>query len=428
VKDSERESGAAWSKMGRGVTELGEEEDELKPFTERLDTDVYMRRLLASKQDGDDKPKKRRPAVAVIPGADYLATIPHAPWPSRSMLKRRIVLGSKEMVVKNGVTRIYYPSGAVYEGNVREGKRHGLGIYTWNSTGDSYAGMWWAGLPHGLGIGEYASGAAFCGEWYLGDRTGSGMYFFAPHLDEPHEEYAGQWRNDLPHGIGKRVSKDGTVYIGNWRKGMKHGDGIHRIAKDSFFNPMGAARNALRRARKEGATGRFKKLEAKDKHELDMNKVLGGIRDWHAEEAGIVLQEGRFAFDEFEPRDRNECREKKARLKSMKERSENPHDDDTPRAGAKKPGGDDDEEVVNPKDVAKRKQRQQRLKQIAKSQGRILSSKDFPLDEVELEDFEVFVQSGMETSDAAEMVAAKVDAKFHNVNFNFRVTKFEGTA
>ncbi|KAJ1466748.1 hypothetical protein T484DRAFT_1860842 [Baffinella frigidus] len=26
------------------------------------------------------------------------------------------------------------------------------------------------------------------------------------------------------------------------------------------------------------------------------------------------------------------------------ERSENPHDDDTPRAGAKKPGGDDDEE------------------------------------------------------------------------------------
>ncbi|KAJ1466747.1 hypothetical protein T484DRAFT_1860841 [Baffinella frigidus] len=69
------------------------------------------------------------------------------------------------------------------------------------------------------------------------------------------------------------------------------------------------------RARKEGATGRFKKLEAKDKHELDMNKleakdkheldinkvslrnlydggtlgeVLGGIRDWHAEEAGIT--------------------------------------------------------------------------------------------------------------------------------------------
>jgi len=32
-----------------------------------------------------------------LAGADYLATIPHAPWPSRSMLKRRIVLGSKQV-------------------------------------------------------------------------------------------------------------------------------------------------------------------------------------------------------------------------------------------------------------------------------------------------------------------------------------------
>ena len=31
--------------------------------------------------------------------------------------------------------------------------------------------------------------------------------------------------------------------------------------------------HAFRRARHEGATGRFKNLEAKDKHELDMNKV-----------------------------------------------------------------------------------------------------------------------------------------------------------
>ena len=28
------------------------------------------------------------------------------------------------------------------------------------------------GLPHGLGIAEFASGAAYCGEWYLGDRHG----------------------------------------------------------------------------------------------------------------------------------------------------------------------------------------------------------------------------------------------------------------
>ena len=28
------------------------------------------------------------------------------------------------------------------------------------------------GLPHGLGIAEFETGAAYCGEWYLGDRHG----------------------------------------------------------------------------------------------------------------------------------------------------------------------------------------------------------------------------------------------------------------
>ena len=405
----------------------GDEEDELPPFTERLDTEVYVRKLLESKHGVEEKIKPRRPPKPVIPGADYLASIPHAPWASRAMLKRRIVLGSKPMVVKNGVTRIVYPSGAMYEGHVLEGehrgtfpaasdvisdpppplppgKRHGLGIYTWAGGGDSFSGMWWAGLPHGLGTSEYSSGAAYCGEWYLGDRTGTGMYFYSPHHDEPHEEFAGQWRNDLPHGIGKRLSKDGTVYIGEWRKGMKHGDGIHRIAKDSVFNPLGAAKNAIRRARHEGATGRFKNTSAKDKHELDMNKVLGGIKDWHAEETGIILQEGRFSFDEYEPRDRAECRDKKARVKREKVRKDNP--DDSPREGEDKEAHGDDEN--DPKATAKRKQRQARLKQLAKAQGKLLASKDFPPDDVDLADFEEFVQAAMETSDAAEMIALKV--------------------
>ena len=37
-------------------------------------------------------------------------------------------------------------------------------------------------------------------------------------------------------------------------------------------------------------------------------------------------------------------------------------------------------------------------------------------------------QVGMETSDASELVAQKVRAKFHKVNFNFRVTHFDKPA
>ena len=89
-------------------------------------------------------------------------------------------------------------------------------------------GTWYMGLPHGLGIAEFASGAAYCGEWYLGDRHGYGMYFFTDHPDEPHKEYVGQWRNDTFYGVGKRMSKDGSMYLGNWKKGLRHGDGIAR--------------------------------------------------------------------------------------------------------------------------------------------------------------------------------------------------------
>lgn len=36
------------------------------------------------------------------------------------------MLGTPELYVKNGVTRIFYPSGGIYEGEVRERKRYAL--------------------------------------------------------------------------------------------------------------------------------------------------------------------------------------------------------------------------------------------------------------------------------------------------------------
>ena len=97
------------------------------------------------------------------------------------MLKRRIVLGTEnEILVSNGVTRVPYQSGAVYEGEVQNGKRHGNGMLTW-ADGQSYQGMWYLGLPHGLGVAEYGSGASYCGEWYLGDRHGYEIHDIGSH-------------------------------------------------------------------------------------------------------------------------------------------------------------------------------------------------------------------------------------------------------
>mmetsp|Transcript_11615 Transcript_11615/g.23306 ORF Transcript_11615/g.23306 Transcript_11615/m.23306 type:complete len:405 (+) Transcript_11615:63-1277(+) len=400
---------------------------EVTATTQRMGAKVYMDNLRdEGRKKGQPEAKKEfQLGKPVVPGAEYLATIPHAPWPSRAMLKRRIVLGTPELIVKNGVTRVFYPSGAVYEGEVKDGKRHGNGMYKWTE-GDSYQGMWYMGLPHGLGVAEYASGAAYVGEWYLGDRSGNGMYFFAPHPDEPHKEYAGQWREDMMHGSGKRLSKDGTVYLGGWRKGMRHGDGICRVARDSFFNPLGAAANLVRRTRNTGATGRFGELDAKQKHEVDVEQLMGGIKDWHAEEMGIVVQEGRFVHDEYEPRDRGEIKAKKMRLKRQAKEEEK-----SGRPGTGESMEDDDataEELAeeNSKAAMKSRKRLQRLRALAKREGRPLAAKDFPEDEVDVEIFEPFVQAAMEVSDASELVGKKIRAKYHKVNFNFRVHKYEG--
>uniref|UniRef100_A0A7S4L1R9 Uncharacterized protein n=1 Tax=Guillardia theta TaxID=55529 RepID=A0A7S4L1R9_GUITH len=258
---------------------------------ERLDADLYIERLKGQKGSllEQEEEAKWQAAAPVIPGAEYLDTIPHAPWPSRAMLKRRVVLGTPDIIVRTGITKIEYPDGSVYEGEVNERKRHGNGILTW-PTGDTYQGMWYQGLPHGMGVAEYASGAAYSGEWNLGDRHGSGMYFFCEHPDEPHREYAGQWRNDKYHGIGKRLSKSGTVYLGFWRKGMRHGDGICRIATSTMLDPVAAIANAVRRFRHVGETGRYGQIRADEKHEVDMLQIMGGIADWHSETSGVTVQ------------------------------------------------------------------------------------------------------------------------------------------
>lgn len=101
---------------------------------EKPGVEVYMEQLKHGKKKkpmSEEEKQRLEQAKVVVAGAEFLDTIPHAPWPSRAMLKRRVVLGTPEIPVRNGVTRIIYPSGSMYEGEVTDGKRHGLGVYTW---------------------------------------------------------------------------------------------------------------------------------------------------------------------------------------------------------------------------------------------------------------------------------------------------------
>ena len=94
---------------------------------------------------------------------------------------------------------VFYVGGNVYTGEIRNGLRHGEGLFTWKN-GETYYGEWEENLKSGHGTYTYENGGVHIGEY----------------------------KNDLPHGTGERTYSDGKL-IGNWVNGKKHGEFIFRV-------------------------------------------------------------------------------------------------------------------------------------------------------------------------------------------------------
>jgi hypothetical protein len=90
-----------------------------------------------------------------------------------------------------------WPNGAEYFGEVRKGRRHGVGVYSFNSS--RYAGEWVDGKREGIGA-QFTPDAVYYGEWKQGKRHGWGMIQFASG-----NRYQGEWKNDKMDGFGVMV-------------------------------------------------------------------------------------------------------------------------------------------------------------------------------------------------------------------------------
>lgn len=77
----------------------------------------------------------------------------------------------------NGQRTITYDNGDKYEGEIKDGKRHGQGKYT-KPSGYMYEGEWKDGKTHGQGT-EYTSTGKICynGEWMNGEYHGQGTSY-----------------------------------------------------------------------------------------------------------------------------------------------------------------------------------------------------------------------------------------------------------
>jgi len=112
---------------------------------------------------------------------------------------------SEKVIYDNGnvvnkspnIRRENYNDGSWYEGEFKNGTRHGYGIYRWPD-GGVYEGEFLNGNRHGHGIHKYANG----------------------------NSYDGQYKDGLFHGKGTYYWANGDRYIGNWAKGAMHGTGV----------------------------------------------------------------------------------------------------------------------------------------------------------------------------------------------------------
>ena len=111
-----------------------------------------------------------------------------------------------------------YKNGDVYEGEWKNGKKHGYGIITY-SNGTEYEGEWKNGKMNGQGKLTSLNGTLYQGEWENDIINGKGK------LTYNGTEYEGEWKNGKRDGQGKMTYKNGDVYEGEWKNDEQNGYG-----------------------------------------------------------------------------------------------------------------------------------------------------------------------------------------------------------
>jgi hypothetical protein len=97
-----------------------------------------------------------------------------------------------------------------YEGDFKDDKRHGKGVYTFAGIG-RYHGDFLDGQGTGKGEWQYLDGRHYVGDVVRNRHHGYGV------MEYPDgSRYEGQWQNDKCNGQGKLTYGDGRVFEGQF--------------------------------------------------------------------------------------------------------------------------------------------------------------------------------------------------------------------
>jgi|GEM_PF-2752609 len=129
--------------------------------------------------------------------------------------------------VRTGNGKFSYITKDTYDGDWDNNKRKGYGIYTWKN-GDVYSG-YWDGERNGQGKMTWPSGEWYEGNYEKGQRNGKGRYYADGHI------YDGEWKDGRYCGIGKIKWPNEAWYEGNFKDGLRNGKGTY-YADDCVYD------------------------------------------------------------------------------------------------------------------------------------------------------------------------------------------------
>ncbi|XP_072036503.1 uncharacterized protein [Amphiura filiformis] len=144
---------------------------------------------------------------------------------------------------KHGHGKLIMNDGSYYEGEFINGEIEGHGFRKWATSGNTYSGQFLNGELNGHGVMTYGDGSVYEGEFQNNRKQGRGVikdstgavYEGSFHNNMKHGEgsmtysngdrYVGDWIQDKRQGSGELTSLDGTVYDGQWRNDLFNGEG-----------------------------------------------------------------------------------------------------------------------------------------------------------------------------------------------------------
>ncbi|MCM2327315.1 MAG: caspase family protein [Lysobacter sp.] len=207
------------------------------------------------------------PVVAAAPPSAAAAApaTPPAPKPKDDQPGREIAPGIREVNFADGSVYVggmrgiqlhgkgqYTSKVFKYEGEFRDGLKHGTGKYEWEN-GDRYEGTFVDDRPSGTGKYQFANGDTYEGEvkagvvagrgTYVtkaGDRiegsfvgglaNGTGIYRFASG-----DRYEGELAGGKPHGKGRYFAKGGDRIEAPFVNGLAHGKGVYYFSNNDRY-------------------------------------------------------------------------------------------------------------------------------------------------------------------------------------------------